>query len=190
MLAQTVNRLEDLVPVANIFVITNVEQRNAVLESCPELLPERVIGEPEGRDTAAAVGLAALLVDQEEKDAAFVLLPADHVIENGEGFRSVLRSSFEAAEQNDYLVTIGIKPSFPSTGYGYLSQGDELDKVQNRSVSKVDRFVEKPNRVDIFGTRECLYGDHQLFSLRFKSMPQFFLMVCKNYWLIFNQLVL
>ena len=87
MLAQTVNRLEDLVPVANIFVITNVEQRNAVLESCPELLPERVIGEPEGRDTAAAVGLAALLVDQEEKDAAFVLLPADHVIENGEGFR-------------------------------------------------------------------------------------------------------
>ena len=57
----------------------------------------------------------------------------------------MLRSSFEAAEQNDYLVTIGIKPSFPSTGYGYLSQGDELDKVQNRSVSKVDRFVEKPN---------------------------------------------
>ncbi|MGY8714414.1 MAG: mannose-1-phosphate guanylyltransferase [Verrucomicrobiia bacterium] len=145
MLAQTVERLEGLVPAENIFVITNVEQRDAVLESCPTLLPERVIGEPVGRDTAAAVGLAALLVDQVEQDAAFALLPADHVIEDGEGFRSVLRSSFEAAERNDYLVTIGIKPNFPSTGYGYLSQGDELDNVQNRSVSKVDRFIEKPN---------------------------------------------
>lgn len=145
MLAQTVDRLKGLVPPENVFVITNKEQRDAVLESCPALLPERVIGEPEGRDTAAAVGLAALLVDQEAKDAAFALLPADHVIEDGEGFRSVLTSSFEAAEQDDYLVTIGIKPSFPATGYGYLSQGEELNKVLSRPVSKVDRFVEKPN---------------------------------------------
>lgn len=145
MLAQTVDRLKGLVPPENVFVITNKEQRDAVLESCPALLPERVIGEPEGRDTAAAVGLAALLVDQEAKDAAFALLPADHVIEDGEGFRSVLTSSFDAAEQDNYLVTIGIKPSFPATGYGYLSQGEELNKVLNRPVSKVDRFVEKPN---------------------------------------------
>ena len=76
MLAQTVDRLKGLVPPENVFVITNKEQRDAVLESCPALLPERVIGEPEGRDTAAAVGLAALLVDQEAKDAAFALLPS------------------------------------------------------------------------------------------------------------------
>ena len=103
MLAQTVDRLDGLVPKENIFVITNVEQRDAVLKSCSSLLPNRVIGEPVGRDTAAAVGLAALLVDREEKDAAFALLPADHVIEDGDGFRSVLMSSFEAAEKNDFL---------------------------------------------------------------------------------------
>ena len=145
MLAQTVERLDGLVPIENIFVITNVEQRDAVLESCPSLLPERVIGEPVGRDTAAAVGLAALLVDHERKDAAFALLPADHVIEDASGFRSVLASSFESAEKNDFLITIGIKPDFPSTGYGYLCQGEELEEVSGRLVSKVDRFVEKPD---------------------------------------------
>ena len=82
MLSQTIERLEGLVPPERIFVITNAEQREAVLESCPALLPGRVIGEPEGRDTAAAVGLAALLVEKEGENAAFALLPADHVIED------------------------------------------------------------------------------------------------------------
>jgi mannose-1-phosphate guanylyltransferase len=145
MLAQTVDRLEGLVKPENIFVITNVEQREAVLDCCPTLLPERVIGEPVGRDTAAAVGLAALLVDHEQKDAAFALLPADHVIEDGAGFRSVLESSFEAAEKNDFLVTIGIKPTFPSTGYGYLCQGAKVEQAAGRSVARVERFVEKPD---------------------------------------------
>ena len=71
---------KDWLPVDRIFVITNAEQRESVLETCPGLLPERVIGEPVGRDTAAAVGLAALLVKNEGDDASFALLPADHVI--------------------------------------------------------------------------------------------------------------
>ena len=174
MLAQTVERLDGLVPIENIFVITNVEQRDAVLESCPSLIPERVIGEPVGRDTAAAVGLAALLVDHERKDAAFALLPADHVIEDASGFRSVLASSFESAEKNDFLITIGIKPDFPSTGYGYLCQGEELEEVSGRLVSKVDRFVEKPDletaekylsEGGISGMPVCLFGDLRLFYL-------------------------
>jgi mannose-1-phosphate guanylyltransferase len=191
MLAQTVERLDGLVPIENIFVITNVEQRDAVLESCPGLLPDRVIGEPVGRDTAAAVGLAALLVDDKEKDAAFALLPADHVIEDGAGFRSVLTSSFEAAEKDDFLVTIGIKPTFPSTGYGYLCRGAEMEKASGRLVSKVDRFVEKPDletagntwqRVVIFGMLGCLYGDHQLFYLLFPGMHP----GCLQAWMIYG----
>ena len=82
MLTQTIRRLEGLVPVERIFVITNKEQRESVLETCPDLLPERIIGEPVGRDTAAAVGLAALLVAKEGEDSSFALLPADHVIED------------------------------------------------------------------------------------------------------------
>ena len=145
MLSQTIERLDGLVPPERVYVITNTAQRDAVLQSCPGLLPEKVIGEPEGRDTAAAVGLAALLVEAEGDDAAFALLPADHVIEDHEGFRSVLGSAFDAAEGNDCLVTIGIKPTFPSTGYGYLCRGDELNAENERVLSRVDRFVEKPD---------------------------------------------
>ncbi len=93
MLVQTVNRLDGLVPVENIFVVTNSEQRDAVLDTCPNLLPERVVGEPEGRDTAAAVALSALLVQRENPSAAFAMLPADHVIEDNAGFRTILDSS-------------------------------------------------------------------------------------------------
>ena len=78
MLAQTVDRLAGLVPAEQVFVITNAEQREAVLEACPGLLPDRVIGEPQGRDTAAAVGLAALLVEKADPGSAFALLPADN----------------------------------------------------------------------------------------------------------------
>ena len=145
MLAQTVDRLKDLVSPKKVFVITNVEQRDAVLESCPELLPERVIGEPQGRDTAAAVGLAALLVDNAEQGSAFALLPADHVIADSAGFCKVLAGAFEAAEKEDVLVTIGIRPDFPATGYGYLKQGSEVEGLGTLAVHQVERFVEKPN---------------------------------------------
>ena len=123
MLAQTIERLDGLVPANRVFVITNAEQRESVLETCPGLIPDRVIGEPVGRDTAAAVGLAALLVQGEGEDASFALLPADHVIEDKDGFQATLATAFEAAEAEEILVTVGVKPTFPSTGYGYLEQG-------------------------------------------------------------------
>jgi len=145
MLSQTIERLEGLVPPDRVFVITNAEQRKAVLDTCPTLLPERVVGEPEGRDTAAAVGLAALLVEKEGDDASFALLPADHVIEDSEGFRATLEAAFAASEDEDVLVTVGIKPTFPSTGYGYLQRGRQLDLPVSSSLSQVDRFVEKPD---------------------------------------------
>ena len=145
MLAQTVDRLAGLVPAEQVFVITNAEQREAVLEACPGLLPDRVIGEPQGRDTAAAVGLAALLVEKADPGSAFALLPADHVIADGNGFRRVLAGAFDAAESNNCLVTIGITPDFPSTGYGYLKQGEILGEDTPQRVHRVERFIEKPD---------------------------------------------
>ena len=145
MLRQTVERLKGLVPPENVFVITNCEQREAVLECCPELLPERVVGEPVGRDTAAAVGLAAILVRRENAKSVFAILPADHVIADAEGFRSVLDASFQAAGSEDLLVTIGIQPDEPATGYGYLHRGELHAECKDRPVYKVSRFVEKPD---------------------------------------------
>ncbi len=146
MLAQTVGRLKGLVPPENVFVVTNREQREAVLESCPGLIPERVVGEPVGRDTAAAVGLSALLVKRENPSAAFAMLPADHVIADAEGFRSILGAALQAAEAEDLLVTIGIRPTEPATGYGYVQRGESRGECGGRTVHDALRFVEKPDR--------------------------------------------
>ena len=145
MLAQTVARLEGLVPPERIFVVTNREQREATLEACPSLLPDHVVGEPVGRDTAAAVGLAAILVNRASADAVFAILPADHLIEQAERFRGVLRTAFEAAAREEILVTIGVLPTEPATGYGYVQRGESLFDLQGRDVYAVKRFVEKPD---------------------------------------------
>lgn len=145
MLTQTVNRLSGLVDAKDVFVITNAEQRDAVLEVCPDLDPAKVIGEPVGRDTAAAVGLAAILVRREDPDATFAMLPADAVIHDAAGLCATLETAFQAAETQPVLTTVGITADFPATGYGYIQQGDKLGDYAERAVFNVKRFVEKPD---------------------------------------------
>ncbi|PXA02891.1 mannose-1-phosphate guanyltransferase [Coraliomargarita sinensis] len=145
MLTQTVDRLSGLVAPKDFFVITNTEQRDAVLEVCPDLDPAKVIGEPVGRDTAAAVGLAAVLVRREDPDATFAMLPADAVIHDASGLCATLETAFQAAESQPVLATIGITAAFPATGYGYIQQGDKLGDYGDREVFNVKRFVEKPD---------------------------------------------
>ncbi len=145
MLTQTVERLEGLVPVENVFIITNREQRDAVISVCPMLPAENVVSEPVGRDTAAAVGLAMVLVKRRDPEACMAMLPADHVIQDTDGFRAVMETAFQAAEQDPVLVTIGISPTEPATGYGYIHRGEETAEIDDRSVYKVKAFVEKPN---------------------------------------------
>jgi mannose-1-phosphate guanylyltransferase len=158
MLAQTVDRLEGLVSPKDVFVITNAEQRDAVLEVCPELDPAKVIGEPVGRDTAAAVGLATILVKRENPEASFAMLPADAVIHDAAGLRSTLETAFAAAESKPVLATIGITASFPATGYGYIQQGTSLGEYAGREVFDVKRFVEKPDEATAQGYLES--GDY------------------------------
>ena len=146
MLTQTVERLSGLVPPERIFVITNQEQLAAVGEVCPALPKENLIGEPMGRDTAAAVGLALLLVRKKDPDAVFALLPADHVIHDSAGFKDTLRAAFTAASEQDILVTIGITATHPATGYGYIQVGETLMEAENQTVNSVVEFHEKPNR--------------------------------------------
>lgn len=145
MLAQTVERLSGLVPRENVIVITNREQRAATIAACPMLAPENIVAEPVGRDTAAAVGLAALLVGRRDPKATLAMLPADHVIHDAHAFRDVLHAAYDAAEAEPWLVTIGIRPSEPATGYGYIQRGPMLARALGRDVFKVSRFVEKPN---------------------------------------------
>lgn len=144
MLVQTVERLSGLVDLENVLIITNREQRAAILEICPNLLPENIIAEPVGRDTAAAVGLAALLVEDRDPNAVFAMLPADHVIHDAKSFKTVLEEAFRQAESASVLVTVGIEPKYAATGYGYIQRGSAVESSTG-DVFEVEGFREKPD---------------------------------------------
>ncbi len=145
MLAQTVDRVAGVVPRENIFVITTQAQLQGCCSACPDLPPANIVAEPMGRDTAAATGLAMLLVKHRNPGAAFAMLPADHVIKDTAEYAKLLTIAFESAESADVLVTLGIKPTAPETGFGYIHRAGPWRKVGGREVMAVEKFVEKPN---------------------------------------------
>ena len=147
MLAQAVERLGGLIPPERVFVITNADLVEATRAAAPELPPENVIGEPMGRDTAPAVGVATALVKARDPDAVFSILTADHIIGEIDSFQRILRMAYRLAEQEEVLITLGIPPSFPSTGYGYIEAGSALHELDTIRFYKVERFVEKPDLV-------------------------------------------
>ncbi len=146
MLTQTLERVKPLVPAERIFVITSAVQEAAVREVCAELPAANIVAEPMGRDTAPAVALAAALVGAQDPQGIFAVLPADHVIHDGNAYQNDLKAAFAAAEAEAVMVTIGIAPNEPATGFGYIQRGEALGEKAGRPVYKVKRFVEKPNQ--------------------------------------------
>ena len=145
MLAQTVDRVVGVVPRANVFVITTQAQLKGCQAACPDLPTANIVAEPMGRDTAAATGLALLLVKQRNPQAAFAMLPADHVIHDVAEYQKLLQVAFESAEAADVLVTLGITPAEAATGFGYIQQSGPWKEISGRAVKAVKRFVEKPD---------------------------------------------
>jgi mannose-1-phosphate guanylyltransferase len=134
----TVDRLAPLFPADRVWCVTAREQAALIRRELPGLGTDRVVEEPQGRDTAAAVGLAATLLEARDPDGAFVILPADHHVPDAAAFQETLRRALEAA-RGGALVTLGIKPRHPATGYGWLHRGERAGDAW-----KVRRFVEKP----------------------------------------------
>jgi len=144
MLAQAVERLSGFIPPERVIIITSASLVEVSREAVPELPPENIIGEPCGRDTAAACALGAAIVKARCPDGAFCVLTADHVIKKIDRFQRILDRGFEMAGRGDRLVTMGILPTFPSTGFGYIECGETLADGDVR-VFKAKRFVEKPD---------------------------------------------
>ena len=142
MIQETVSRLEGIVKTENIYVITNKVQMPGVLTQLSQLPVENIIEEPFGRNTAACIGLASVLIGKKDPDAVTIVLPADHIIDDREEFHITLTKAAKFADEAKGLVTIGIPPSKPETGYGYI-QIDENAIID--SVYKVLTFAEKPN---------------------------------------------
>lgn len=143
MLRMTVDRLKQLSPAANILIITNSEQEVGIREETPEIPADNIIIEPEGKNTAPAIGLAAIIIQSRDPDGVMGVFPADHHIGNTKAFTDYIEEGIAVAKDMMGLVTFGVIPTRPATGYGYI-QFHERAK-DDKPVFAVKAFAEKPD---------------------------------------------
>jgi len=142
MIQLTVERILPLVAMEDIFIVTNRDYKDLVREQLPKLPEENILCEPAGRNTAPCIGLGAAHIEKRYGDAVMYVLPSDHLIKYNSIFLNALSDAAEIAEQGESLVTLGITPDYPETGYGYIKFDPE--KTLGRAF-RVERFVEKPD---------------------------------------------
>ncbi|KAA3436538.1 mannose-1-phosphate guanylyltransferase [Rufibacter hautae] len=141
MIQTTVKRFQGICPPENVFVVTHRDYDSLVREHLPDLTDNQILLEPIGRNTAACIAYACFKIAKRNPNANIVIAPADHVILREESFKNCVREALEATAKSEILVTLGIKPTRPHTGYGYIQF---IDDAQN-SLKKVKTFTEKPS---------------------------------------------
>lgn len=139
-----VRRMEGLFPNERILVVTTQEQSVQLQDQCPQIPPENYLLEPMPRGTAAVVGLAAAVLNQRDPNATMAVLTSDHFIGDEDKFRQLILTAYEVA-QKDYLVTLGVTPTYAATGYGYIQSGESLGNFNGMEVFNALRFKEKPD---------------------------------------------
>jgi mannose-1-phosphate guanylyltransferase len=144
MFQYAVDRLEDLLPLERVMVVTSREHVDILAGQVPELPRDNVIIEPMSRGTAGAIGLAAVYLKHRNPDGVMAVLTADHYIQNADRFRRVLSAAARVAQEGP-IVTLGIEPSFPSTGYGYIRRRQQVGQADGFDIYAVEKFVEKPD---------------------------------------------
>ena len=141
LIQKTFNRLSNIIPKENIFILTNERYNNLVFEQLPEVTKRQVVLEPAMRNTAPCILYASLKIQKENPNAIMIVAPSDHWIEDEKAFVNNVQQTFDFCSQNDALMTLGIQPTFPNTGYGYI----EFDKKSSDAIKTVNQFREKPD---------------------------------------------
>ncbi len=168
MIQSTQDRLEGLVSPDQSWIVTGERYARLSAEQLPHIPRNQILAEPEGRNTAPAVAWAALRVQQQDPDGIVAILSADHYMADTEAFRTALRNA-EAIAEEGWLVTMGIPPTFPHTGYGYIRRGEAI--VDGRGYA-VERFIEKPNLAtaeSLLAAGDC-YWNGGIFVFRASDM--------------------
>jgi mannose-1-phosphate guanylyltransferase len=151
MIQQTVRRLLPLAPASRCWVITNSDLRTGVIKQLPRIPSTQVVAEPAGRNTAPAIGLAAFILHRRDQKAVLGLFPSDQVVQDEKQYQQNIRRAIEIAAAGENIVTLGINPSRPETGYGYIEASGEVKDgkgvafTPGKDVLRVRRFAEKPN---------------------------------------------
>lgn len=141
LIQKTFSRLAKLIPAENILILTNERYNDLVLEQLPMVKPEQVLLEPAMRNTAPCILYASLKIQKQNPDAVMVVAPSDHWIEDETAFVDNLQQCFDFCQKENALMTLGIQPTYPNTGFGYI----EFDKTDENSIKKVNQFREKPD---------------------------------------------
>ena len=147
MIRATVERILPEIPFERIMVVTGASHAQEIKNQLPELNDAMVVAEPQGKNTAPCIALAAYKLFKKDADGVMVVLPADHMIGEEEEFRKSVRSAVEAACMGDYLTAFGIVPDRPETGYGYIELGESALEMKSVTAFKVKSFTEKPDKV-------------------------------------------
>lgn len=145
LLQMTLRRIAPLVPAARVHVVTAAHLQAQTAAQLPELLPAQLLSEPVGRNTAAAIGLAAWHIAEQDPEALMVVLPADHAIADSHAFCQSVHQAARAAQEARVLMTLGVQPTYPATGYGYIKAEASLAVASVPSALQVAQFTEKPN---------------------------------------------
>jgi len=141
LIQKTFSRLSKLIPIENILILTNKQYNGLVLEQLPMVKQEQVLLEPAMRNTAPCILYASLKIQKQNLDAVMVVAPSDHWIEDEDEFSRNLQQCFDFCQKENALMTLGIQPTFPNTGFGYI----EFDKNDSNPIKKVNQFREKPD---------------------------------------------
>ena len=145
MLQLTVDRFEGICPPENVFVVTNRDYVASVQEHLPRMPADQILGEPIGRNTAPCIAYASYRIAQQDPEAVIIVSPADHAVLRGDEFRRVVSQAVDTARTQDILITIGLQPTRPDTGYGYIQYLEEQETGIPVELRKVKTFTEKPN---------------------------------------------
>ena len=144
LIQKTFNRFNRICPTENIYIVTSEQYKDIVKEQLPEITDEQLVLEPARRNTAPCIDYATFKIKQKNPNAVVVVAPSDHVIIKEDVFVHIVEQGLKAVSENDCLLTIGIKPSHPNTGYGYIQFNDEKSLPDNPSIYDVKMFTEKP----------------------------------------------
>nr|WP_243448630.1 mannose-1-phosphate guanylyltransferase [Clostridium perfringens] len=142
-LSNTVDRIRPIIHKDNIYVVTNQEYEDKIRDELKDIREENIFTEPANKETATCIGLSAAKLLKKDKDAVMIVLPSDHYIEGDKSYLQTLEQAVEIADKKRAIVTIGIEPSRPETGYGYIEMGDRVNG--HIPTFKIARFTEKPN---------------------------------------------
>ncbi len=176
LLQMTFDRFQSICPVENIYIVTSTIYKEIILEQLPELTEEQILLEPARRNTAPCIAYANYKIFKKNPNANIVTAPSDHLILKEDEFKKVIKEGLEFASKKDALLTLGIKPSRPETGYGYIQVNGNKNITENKNIYKVKTFTEKPDKklAKVFHESGEFFWNSGIFIWSLKSIMKAF----------------